>query len=379
MLITNCKIVYEDRIEDGSVQIKNGKITAAGVPFESDNTIIDAKGLYLSPGFIDIHIHGAGGYDTMDGTYEALNAISKTIVKHGTTSFLPTTMTYKSESIKKAVTAISEAKTKGTDGAEILGTHLEGPFINPQMIGAQNPKYVQKPSIAAFNNIVENNIASIKSITLAPEVEGALELIKYLVDQKIVVSIGHSCAEYSRVVKAINVGLSHSTHLFNAMKGLQHREPGVVGAIFDSGITTEVICDGIHIAYPALRIALKQKNLDKVILVTDAMMACCMTEGIYSLGGQIVHVENGCARLENGALAGSVLTLDKAIKNVCANTHYALYEVIKMASYNPAKHCGVEKSKGLIKEGYDADITLFDDNMDIKCTIVGGRIVYSKI
>lgn len=378
MLIKNCKIILEDHIEEGSVLIQNGKIQSIYSLNENDETIIDGKGLYLSPGFIDIHIHGAGGFDTMDGSYEALNTISKTIAKNGTTSFLPTTMTCDSEDIKKALSAICDAKDHGTDGAEILGTHLEGPFINPAMIGAQNPNYIKQPSIKEFESIVGAHNHQVTSVTLAPEMDGAPDLIKYLVDNNINVSIGHSAATYEETIQAIHLGLSHSTHLFNAMSGFHHREPGVVGAIFDSEITTEFIGDGIHATYPTLRVAIKQKGTDKIMLVSDAMRACCMPDGLYSLGGQDVYVANGQANLKNGALAGSILTLIQAVKNMHDNTTLPLYEIIKMASYNPAKYCGVDHRKGLIKEGYDADLVLFDESIEIKYTIVGGKLVYEN-
>jgi len=205
--------------------------------------------------------------------------------------------------------------------------------------------------------------------------EGAKELIKYLNKLGIVSSIGHSKASYKEAIDGIASGISHSTHLYNAMTGLHHREPGIVGAIFDSDITTETIADGIHVDYPALRIAYKQKGLDKVILITDAMMACCMADGKYSLGGQDVFVENGAARLQNGSLAGSTLTLDKAVKNVYKNSSYGLQEIIKMVTYNPAKLLKIDNKIGSIKEGLNADLVLFDEDINIKRVIINGKIM----
>ena len=379
MLIKNCNIIYLNSIENGSILIENGKIKEINPIICSDENILDANGLYVSPGFIDVHIHGAGGFDTMDGTVEAINAIAKTIVKHGTTSFTPTTMTVSIEAINKSMKVIKQLKKEGTEGANVLGAHLEGPFVSPQAIGAQNPNYLLPPSISNYNKMVKDCEDAVVSITLAPEIDGAKELIDYLSKKGIVCSIGHTKATYEEAMEAIECGACHSTHLYNAMTPLNHRAPGVVGAIFDSDITTETISDGIHISYPSLRIAYKQKTTDKVLLVSDAMMACCMPDGDYSLGGQDVIVHNGAASLKNGSLAGSILTLDKAVKNVYKNSTLPLHEIVKMASYNAAKHCKVQDHKGQIKEGYDADLILFDDDINIQKVFVAGKEVYSEL
>lgn len=375
MLIKNCNIIYLDKIENGSILIENGKIKKINPINIDSEEVIDAKGLYLAPGFIDVHIHGAGGHDTMDGTFEAINEISKTIVKYGTTSFTPTTMTVGIDDIKQSMKVIKEAKENGTDGAIVLGAHLEGPFISPKAIGAQNPKFLIPPTLENYKEMVGDAEDAVVSITIAPEVPGAKELIKELSQKGIVCSIGHTKATYEEAMEGIKCGCGHSTHLFNAMTPFAHREPGVVGAIFDSDITTETISDGIHVSYPSLRIAYNQKTPDKVLLVTDAMMACAMPDGMYALGGQDVVVKEGAARLLSGSLAGSILTLDKAVKNVYKNVGLPLYEAVKMASYNPARHCKVENRKGLIKEGYDADLVLFDDDINIKNVIVNGKIL----
>ncbi|MGL4774479.1 MAG: N-acetylglucosamine-6-phosphate deacetylase [Clostridium sp.] len=376
MLIKNCKIIFEDRIEEGSVLVENGKIKEIN-PSSYDGEVIDAKGQYLSPGFIDIHIHGAGGFDTMDGTFEAINTIASTICKFGTTSFTPTTMTVAVEDIKKAMGVIKTAKLEGTDGANVLGAHLEGPFISPNAIGAQNPNFLQAPSIETYKAMVGDAADAVTSITIAPEVPGADELIKYLTAEGVACSIGHTKATYDQAMHGIQCGCCHSTHLFNAMTPFTHREPGVVGATFDSDISTETISDGIHISYPALRTAYKQKGTDKVMLISDAMMACGMADGMYSLGGQDVVVKNGAARLLNGVLAGSILTLDRAVNNVYKNSDLPLYEVVKMASTNGAKFCKVGDRKGIIKEGFDADLILFDEDIKVSTTIVKGKVVYS--
>lgn len=378
MLIKNCNIIYLDKIEKGSVLVENGKIKEINPSNVNDTEVIDAEGLYLSPGFIDVHIHGAGGCDTMDGTVESINTIAKTIVQHGTTSFTPTTMTVAAEDIRKSMEVIKKLKEEGTEGANVLGAHLEGPFISPKAIGAQNPNFLLAPSVENYNKIVVDYSDAVVSITMAPEVEGAKELIKYLSDNGVTVSMGHTKATYDEAIEGIKCGACHSTHLYNAMTPFTHREPGVVGATFDTDITTETISDGIHISYPALRTAYKQKGTDKVLLVSDAMEACGMPDGQYSLGGQDVIVKNGAARLLDGTLAGSVLTLDKAVKNIYNNSNYPLNEVVRMATYNGAKHCHVEDHKGLIKEGYDADLILFNEDIEIQKVFVNGKEVYNK-
>lgn len=379
MLLKNCNIVFLDKIEKGSILIEDGIIKEINPSEINLQNAIDCKGLYVSPGFVDVHIHGAGGHDTMDGTFEAINEISKTICKYGTTSFTPTTMTMSADDILKSMISIKKAKIEGTDGAIVLGAHLEGPFISPSAIGAQNPNYLIAPSYENFELMTGDAIDAVVSITMAPEVEGAKELASILSSKGIRCSMGHTKATYEQAIDGIKHGFCHSTHLFNAMTGFTHREPGVVGATFDSDITTETISDGIHISYPSLRIAYKQKGTDKTLLVTDAMCACGMPDGTYALGGQPVIVKNGAARLENGALAGSILTLNRAVKNIYDNTDYPLYEIIKMASYNGAKYCRVDDRKGQIKENFDADLTIFDENIDVKMTIIDGKIVYNNL
>lgn len=454
MWITNCQLIMKDGIYKGSVRVSGGKIEKVLLSSEqeedilqsvqdNDEDILDAKEMYLSPGFIDVHIHGAGGSDTMDATSAALSVIAKAIVKHGTTAFLPTTMTVSIEEINQTLRAIKdymkyqnsinvvgiddtdkgifrtcidevgvyhtnrqkikservasetnietvteEKKLQNQSGlqmqerkeiqeleAQVLGVHLEGPFVSPKAIGAQNPKYLLVPSIKAYKEMVKDCEEIVVSMTLAPELEGAKELVEYLTTKGIVCSVGHTKATYEEMMEATSWGISHATHLYNAMTPFNHREPGVVGAVFDSLLTSETISDGIHISYPALRIAYKQKTTDQMLLITDAMMACCMPDGKYALGGQAVYVSRGAARLENGALAGSVLTLDKAIANVYQNCNLPLYEVVKMATYNPARFCKIDDHKGLISEGYDADLVLFDEKVQVRRVWIRGKEV----
>lgn len=374
MLIKNVKLVFTDSIVPGSVVIQNNKIYKIFLNHNPryEGEILDGENLYLSPGFIDIHIHGTSGHDTMDASYEGMIEISKTLLKHGVTSFLPTTMTCSKEEIREAIENIAQIIKDKSSPNNILGIHLEGPFISKDKIGAQNPDHVLEPSVDSFKEMVEDYEEFIKIVTLAPELPGATDLIKYLNQKKIVASIGHTNANYEEAISGIKNGISHATHLFNAMTSFNHREPGVVGAVLNSNVTAECILDGIHIHYASLDMALKIKSNDKIVLITDAMRACCMKDGNYTLGGQNIIVKDSVARLENGALAGSVLTLDKAVFNVKNNLNIPLNEIIKLVTINPAKICKTNLTKGLIKEGYDADLVLFDENINIKHVFVNG-------
>ncbi|MDK2806711.1 MAG: N-acetylglucosamine-6-phosphate deacetylase [Thermoanaerobacterium sp.] len=377
ILIVNGRLLLDNNIvDDKDLLIENNKIAAIGKGLSGDN-VINADGNYVSPGFIDIHIHGSAGFDTMDGTFDAINAISKSIAKRGTTSFLPTTMTEDKNKIKNAIKNVYKNKNR-VEGAEILGIHMEGPFINPKQKGAQDEKFILKPTIDNFIELCSDYLDIVKLVTIAPEIEGSLDLIKFLKEKGIIVSVGHTDSTYDEVAAGFKAGITHATHVFNAMRGFHHREVGTLGAIFDLDISAELIADGIHSVFPAIRTVLKLKGKKNTNLITDAMMAANLSDGLYQLGGQDVYVKDGAARLKSGVLAGSTLTLDKAVKNILANTDLSLYESVALASYNSAKVIGVHDRKGLIKEGYDADIVIFDDDINIKKTIVGGKIVYEK-
>lgn len=376
MIFKDFNLIYPDRIEKGTLRVDHGilhRINNDEIPV--GEPIRDgAFSLYLAPGFIDVHLHGAGGADTMAATFEALNTISTTICQYGTTSFLPTTMTESPDRIRQAVRAIKDHSLR-VEGAQIIGIHLEGPFINSEAMGAQNPAFIAAPSIETFLALVGEDEDFITTVTLAPELAGADELIPYLRSKDINVAIGHTRATYDEAMTGIHQGCNHATHLFNTMPPFHHREPGTVGAVLDSEITAETIADGIHVAWPVLRTAWKVKGIERMILVTDAMMACGMADGDYSLGGQSVRVKDGAARLSSGALAGSVLTLDQAVRSVLNNSSLPLYEVIRMATWNPAILCGAGKNKGRIGEGYDADLIIFDDDIRVQEVYIKGRRV----
>ncbi|SES96981.1 N-acetylglucosamine 6-phosphate deacetylase [Natronincola peptidivorans] len=371
--LINGKILLEDGIYEDKVLIFDEKIR--GIVCKKDfkerniEEIIDTEGRYISPGFIDIHIHGSGGSDTMDGTIEALKAISSTIVSYGTTGFLPTTMTMDMPSIYAALDTVKKALSMEWQGAKVLGAHMEGPFINSRFRGAQRADYIITPEY----DYIKDYIDIIKIITIAPEIQGSRDFIASVQQgSNATLAIGHTAATYEEAMEAIEAGMSHCTHLFNAMTPLHHRNPGVVGAAFNSDITCELIADKIHVHPEVFKLLLKIKGEEKLILVTDAMRAGCMKDGAYELGGQQVQVKEGKAQLTDGSLAGSALTLNQSVKNFMLATKSPLHQVIKLVSLNPARVIGMERQKGSIAIGKDADIIVFDDNIKIKMAFVEG-------
>lgn len=335
--------------------------------------VIDAKGNLVSPGFIDMHVHGSGGYDVMDGTEQALNVISSVLAQNGVTGFLPTTMTMSAEKIYASLDNVRNHMKNKPTGAKILGAHLEGPFINKKYKGAQIEDSIIKPSF----KFIENYVDVIKLITLAPEEDVNLDFIKETVKKtNIILSIGHSNADYEQAMESIKCGVSHATHTFNAMTPLNHRKPGIVGAIFNSDIYCELIADGIHV-HPAIFNILKRvKGTDRIILITDSMRAGCLNEGVSELGGQKVIVSNNSARLEDGTLAGSILKLNQGIKNFMDNTNIDICEAISLVSINPARELGLDKVKGSLEVGKFADIVILDSDFNVKQTIVEGNTVF---
>lgn len=386
-LLKNVQVYMDNQwIENGYLLIGNDVIAGAGSmeicpePGEQCLTIELSNEYKLIPGFIDLHIHGAAGADTMDGTQEALEMMADALPKEGTTSFLATTMTTAQSDIERALqNASSYINQHGLTGkAEVLGVHLEGPFISPKRIGAQHPDYVMMPSIDLFRKWQELAGGHIKLVTMAPEQPNGLELVRYLKEQGVVASIGHSDATYEEVVKSMEAGVNHATHLYNQMRPLHHREPGVVGAaLLHDEIKCEIIADGIHSRPEMVRLAFNNKGQEGLILITDAMRAKCLGEGTYDLGGQDVTVKDGQATLADGTLAGSILKLKDAAKNIQEYTQCGLEAVIQMASVNPAKQLNVYDRKGSIETGKDADLVILDKNDEIYMTFCRGQIAYT--
>ncbi len=370
MKIKHANLVLADGIIQTGLLIEDGLIKSIDKQTEG----LDLSGYYVVPGFIDQHIHGSANADTMDGNQAALTRLAVSLLKEGTTSFLPTTMTGDPDVILQALKNVKSYPN--TEGARVVGAHLEGPFINEKAIGAQPLKYVKKPSIEAFKPWFD--IGVIKVITLAPEIEGAQSLIEFCRKYDIVSSIGHTKATYQQVLDATKWGVHQVTHGYNAMTPLHHRDIGVVGAmLLEKNLYAELICDGIHVSKEAVKLLYQNKGRDGIILITDSMRAKYMPEGESELGGQTVYIKDNEARLADGTLAGSILKMNDAVKNMMTFCQIPLYDAVYMASTMPAKNLNLS-NKGLIKVGYDADLTVLDQDLNVVMTIVAGQIRYQK-
>lgn len=340
--------------------------------------VVDGTGMTLVPGFIDIHAHGGGGCDTQDGTYDSLERMCLAHAAHGTTGILPTTMSSPAETLLEVTRLFGDCMGKKAPcGAGILGLHLEGPWLNPEWKGAQPITGIRDPSIEELDELIEASSGNIRMITVAPEMPGALNLIDHAADSGIIVSLGHSSATYDQVIAAVDEGATHVTHAYNAMSGLHHRHPGMVGAMLSCNrLTADVILDGFHIHRAAAKILMECKGKDGLALITDATMAAGMPDGEYELGGQRVICRDGAVRLPDGNLAGSALTLDNAVRYAIRELECSLEDVIRMVSETPAWILGIDDKKGSVEVGKDADLVLLDAKLQVRATIVCGNLVY---
>ena len=349
--------------------------------FTGDGDVVEIpQNATVFPAFIDSHVHGAGGSDAMDGEVSALKTVAKTLAADGTATFLATTMTQSPENIKKALSAVKTYREGNPeDGAEIFGVHLEGPFIAEKFKGAQPLEYVAAPSVEVFREYQAASGNCIKTVTLAPEKDGAEELIKELVATGVNASIGHTSAKFSDIERAVAAGARNVTHTYNAQSPLHHRDIGTVGAamLLDE-LQTEIIADTIHVSVPAIKLLVKNKPKNKVTLITDAMRAKGMPDGESELGGQKVFVKNGEARLADGTLAGSVLKMNVAVKNMVQKVGVSLTDAIDFATINPARVIGADKIKGSIAVGKHADFVVLDDDFNVIMTVRAGKIIYKK-
>lgn len=379
MILKNAEVFNGDfeKIR-ADVKIDGEKISKIG-NFSSEDGL-DLTGLVVMPGLIDMHIHGCGGADTGDATPEALETMSQTLVKNGVTSFCPASMTLSFEELTKIFANIDAMKDK-VGGAYIHGANMEGPYIAMSKKGAQKPLYVRNPDKEEFKKLYEGCNGAIRVVDIAPECDGGDEFIKEI--QPICpVSIAHTDAGYDEAVHAIELGVRHITHLFNAQSGLHHRKPGVVGAAFDvgraNGVRAELICDGFHIHPATLRIAFREMGEDGTVIISDSMKAAGCPDGDYDLGGQPVYVRDGKALLADGTIAASTSNVYKELKNVIS---FGIPEkqAVKSATINPAKAIRVDDKTGSIEEGKLADILVVDKDYNIKLVIVKGEIKVNNL
>lgn len=382
-LFKNVKIITPfDVLHNHSVIIKDGKIENIiedeTINLEDFKTVVDGEGLYLAPGFVDIHNHGNSGYDVMDATEEALDKMGEYHISNGVTSYLGTALTSSYENLKNAIKNIVDYKNK-EDKSHIIGIHLEGPFFNSIKKGAQPEKYIDTPSVEKIQSLLDVSDGMLKMVSLAPELIGSMDLIRYLRAQDIVVAMAHSNAEYKAAKEGIENGITVATHLYNGMRNFTHREPGIVGAsLTDDRVYCEIIYDRFHLHDAAVKVALKMKGYEKIILVSDAMMAAGLEDGEYDLGGQKVFVKDKLPRLESGSIAGSTLDLQRAVYNMINFLQVPINEAVKMASLNPAKAINMDKHLGSIEIEKEANMILFDDNIDIKKVFIGGNLSWKK-
>ena len=365
----------------GWLLVENGRIRSLGfgnVPHFSEDAaiqLLDAQGHNLLPGFIDLHVHGAMGHEVMDASTTGLGEMSRFYASHGVTSFLATTWTADHPSIIKALELVEEMQGRIDGGATLLGVHLEGPYLNPTRCGAQDVNLIRRAAKAEALEILDSGV--IRLLALAPEFDENLWLIDECVQRGITVSAAHTTANYAQMQKAAEHGITQLTHSFNAMEGLGHRELGTIGAAMSlPQISCELIADNIHVHPAAQKILVDVKTPAGVILVTDAIRAAGLPEGDHMLDERSVHIEQGAVRLSNGTLAGSVLTMERALKNVCAATGRSLAEMWITSSLNAARAIGVSSRKGSLEIGKDADLVLLDEGFCVKLTIVQGEIVF---
>ena len=378
--IKNGKLILEDAVVTGKAVLYTDKIV--GIVDENeipaDATVIDAEGGYIAPGLIELHIHGYLGKDVCDASEESIRIISKGLLENGVTGYLPTTMTVDMEVIKGAIESVrglmAESRTPEFDGTQILGVHAEGPFISESKKGAQDPRYILKPDA----DFVKANADVIRVITLAPEEDDAdfSQIKRITTETDVVVSMGHTSADYDTALKGVKAGVRHTTHLFNAMTPLTHRGPGVVGAALNSDeVSCELIVDTHHVNAALFETVYKLKGR-KLVAITDCLPAGGLPEGEYTLGGAKIIYKNDLCRLEDGTIAGSVLRLNKGVWNIYTNSKIPLNECVNCASLNPATTLGIQDKKGSIKEGKDADFVILDNDFNVKKTIIGGKVKY---
>lgn len=349
-------------------------------PCDQECVKIDAHGLYIAPGFIDMHVHGGNGHDILDGSAKAIREMAAFHARGGTTSFLATVSPAPRNLFEKTLSTINALTLRNTEGSQLLGGHLEGPYLNPKRSGAINPAYLREVNLEEMAELISICEGTLKMVTVAPELPGCMELIKMLVREGIVVAAGHSEATYEIALSSFKAGIRHAVHLFNASAPLHHREPGLVGAVLAcKEISAEMIADGHHLHPSMLKLLHSIKGRRGLTLATDAISAAGMPDGEYYFNQRKVNMVNRKITLPDNSMAGSSLTMIDAVKNMINLAGIPLHEAIRMASLNPARVLGIESTKGALAPGMDADLVLMDTNLDVKLTMVAGEIIYSHL
>jgi N-acetylglucosamine-6-phosphate deacetylase len=380
-IITNAQAVTPGGVAPAvSIVIEQGRVTAisagqTGAPAKARR--LDAQGNLVLPGFIDVHIHGGRGYDVMDGTVEAVHGLASHLAAHGVTGFLATTVTATQDDTLAAAAVVRQARAAGSPGAAILGMHIEGPYINPRRPGAQNLACIRPPSIAEIDQVIAASGDCVRLVTLAPELEGGHDMVRHLRRRGIVASIGHSDATYEQALAALDAGVTHVTHVFNAMRPFQHRDPSIpVVALTDARCMAELIADGLHVHPGAARLLIQARGPQGVVLISDAMRGAGLPFGCYRLGAHDVWTSENGARTASGQLAGSLLTLEVALRNVLSWTHLPLHTALAMTSLNQARELGLSDRKGSLEIGKDADLVICTPDYQALTTLVEGRVVF---
>jgi N-acetylglucosamine-6-phosphate deacetylase len=372
----------EKKFSPARLLIEGSSIAAVGPPesisLPAEAERVDALQFVVTPGFIDPHIHGCGGVDLMEGTYEALNAVSRLLVRHGTTSFLPTTVSSPPDVLTQVVEQLGASMSHSVDGAEPLGIHLEGPFISVAKRGTHKEPHLHLPSLDLLERWIQRSGHTLKLLTVAPELDGIEPVTLMARHYGITVAMGHSNATFEQAQAAASRGICYAVHTFNAMRGLSHRDPGIVGEVLvDDRVFAEIIADGIHVDRSVVRIFSRAKSIGRVLLVTDAISATDMPDGSYRLSGDMIEVVRGVCRDSEGRLAGSTLTQEVAFRNFVEWTGWKFEEALLGLTRNPATALNLER-KGVLEPGADADVVILDDNFRVIKTFVAGRIVFQR-
>jgi N-acetylgalactosamine-6-phosphate deacetylase len=377
--ISASTIVGEDKnYTDSTLLIENGRISKIVDGTIDDYGLLEFSGSTIVPGLIDLHIHGRKGCDVMDGKMSSLNTISNSLAKHGVTGFLATTVTSSWVETLTAMDILGQAAKTKMPGAAVLGGYSEGLFFTKDHKGAHDEECFLDLNVERVDALIDAAHGQLRVIALAPEVENATEVIQHITDRGVKVMLGHTNATYSETVDAIKAGASGGVHVFNGMRGIHHREPGCTGAVLTENCSVEVIADGVHLHPAILKMICKLKAVDDITLISDCINAGGMADGLYTLGKLQVDVANGIARTKAGSLAGSTLTLEKAVKNMVTLADVEFRDAVHMASLSPAKFLEIDDKRGSIKEAKDADLCVIGDAGEVEMTIISGEIVYQK-